>query len=168
MKTLVASEDLSQRQQHNAISSQLSDVLWRIYYENGGPDIMFKGAVQLGARAEERIVPVEDVHFSHDSISPTFGTGEHAGAEVTDLVTALDEAQVDPLDPRLRLHVVVFKGLLFSLNNRRLFALKEHQRTRRPGQTVRVHVQVFALDPITAKFALSCTTTTDGQSVVVR
>lgn len=149
-------------------SRHLVETLWRVYYENGGPEVMFGGKKPHTAPSEEAVVLVDKVRFSHNRISSTFGSGNHHGASLETLVEDLDAGRVRPqIDAFLQLSVVLFDGQFVSLNNRRLYALHEHQRhSRLSGKPdVYVRVRILCLDPVTAKFVLSYTTANGGTRV---
>lgn len=166
MKRLRAAAQAQVAEHHDFGPSSISDTLWRIYYENDGPGIMFNGSTHhLMSAPEVRAVPVDSVRFSHNEIRTQFANGEHSGANVTDLIADLDAGRVDPCDSRLQLKVVRYHGELVSINNRRLFALREHQKTRKAGHTVFISVLILPLCPVTAKFVLSYTTMNGGMTV---
>lgn len=74
------------------------------------------------------LVPVDDVYFSQDSISGVFSGGDHAGRSLNSLVEDLLSGAVSKCDEHMILDVVYYSGCLRSLNNRRLWCLKEHAR----------------------------------------
>ena len=59
-------------------------------------------------------------------------------------------------DEFLTLRVWRFNNRLYSQNNRRLWALKEHQR-RTPHRTIRVWIDEMAMPPEISKFFSSMT-----------
>eukprot|EP00929_Paragymnodinium_shiwhaense_P042400 TRINITY_DN21953_c1_g1_i1.p1 TRINITY_DN21953_c1_g1~~TRINITY_DN21953_c1_g1_i1.p1 ORF type:complete len:651 (+),score=108.13 TRINITY_DN21953_c1_g1_i1:96-2048(+) len=72
--------------------------------------------------------PVRDVHFTHDSIGARFRHGVGRGEDIEELVQDLRNGRVDPLQNQdLVLETVCYQGRLHSLNNRRLWALQQHQ-----------------------------------------
>lgn len=147
---------------------RLLEVLWRVYYESGGPKVVYGHSNAPGqGPVEEVSIPVQCIYFSHDQISDIFTNGEHAGASVSALINDLNSGTVDPSDARLRLTLVRFNGELVSLNNRRLYALREHQRQKSGAMVVRARVRVLPLDPVTAKFVLAYTTRNGGADVAV-
>eukprot|EP00927_Polykrikos_kofoidii_P024392 TRINITY_DN22196_c0_g1_i1.p1 TRINITY_DN22196_c0_g1~~TRINITY_DN22196_c0_g1_i1.p1 ORF type:complete len:1475 (+),score=348.70 TRINITY_DN22196_c0_g1_i1:86-4426(+) len=138
-------------------------LLQKIFRENDGPRI-FDGEPRNLADAEELTVCVDDVRFTHDKISKTFAHGPQAGQMVTDLIASLRDGDVHPLrTPSLVLTVARFSGALWSLNNRRLFALKEYASNM--SDPVMIKVRAFTLCPITAKFLMSFSTDCEGTSV---
>eukprot|EP00928_Gymnodinium_smaydae_P091907 TRINITY_DN7566_c0_g1_i1.p1 TRINITY_DN7566_c0_g1~~TRINITY_DN7566_c0_g1_i1.p1 ORF type:complete len:478 (-),score=61.02 TRINITY_DN7566_c0_g1_i1:101-1534(-) len=123
----------------------------------------------------EEIVEARSVGFTHDTIRPVFGDGR----SVQHMVEDLGAGRLDPrTHSNLVLDVVRFKNGLRSLNNRRLWALREHQRRltrsesrkghRRQAKPVMIRVRVFDLCPLTAKFFLSNTSCTCGESVEIQ
>ncbi|CAK0904897.1 unnamed protein product [Prorocentrum cordatum] len=112
-------------------------------------------------------VDVSLLRFTHDTISRVFAHGSQRGREVTTLVDDLVAGRVCANgDERLRLQTVTFNGHLYSLNNRRLWALKEFARRR--GGPVGITVRVFDMCPMTAKFFLSHSTRNQGRSCALR
>mmetsp|Transcript_96793 Transcript_96793/g.273512 ORF Transcript_96793/g.273512 Transcript_96793/m.273512 type:complete len:797 (+) Transcript_96793:175-2565(+) len=77
---------------------------------------------------EERVVPVRCVRFTHSAISVRFLHGAAKGSDLETLVEDLRHGRVDPLvEEGLVLECVTYRGALHSLNNRRLWALQQHQ-----------------------------------------
>ncbi|CAE8713082.1 unnamed protein product [Polarella glacialis] len=116
-------------------------------------------------------VPVSEVLFTHKSIAAVFRHG-HVGEDVEALVNDLRNGLVDPLAHEdLLLDVVRYRGRLHSLNNRRLWALQQHQLLLLNTDAV-VYVQVRVLPwskPRTlTRFLLAFDACTDGESVRVR
>ena len=122
-------------------------------------------------------VTVDSVFFTHSSISTTFGHGPHRGQPIellyADLCgTRIEPSEIPPLD------IVSFHGKLRSLRNRRLCCLKRYQRLRPdllwvrgriwPWLAVRLTTGVDGNRPVFAKFWTANTTTTDGESIVIR
>merc|ERR1719223_2683948 len=104
---------------------------------------------------EDRVLPIEEVFFSHYKISNVFGSGAHRGQPIESLVNSLQSGSVQSTD--LLLKAVLFQGRVHSVNNRRLWALKEFQQ-RFPEQNVKVSVRIYKPDATTAKFILSYST----------
>ena len=92
---------------------------------------------------QELVLSVEEVGFTHDSISTAFRQGSAAGKAVECLVEDLRWGRVDPLrDQDLLIEAVCHKGRFLSLNNRRLWALKQHKILHAASE-VRVRVRVL-------------------------
>ena len=98
---------------------------------------------------------------------------------ITTLVQALKTRQVHPRKPPFVLNVVRFKGSLFSLNNRRLWCLKEYYEGLYdadcvPPSFVMVYVWplasgvLFEGREIIPRFFDALTTSDDGRTVIVR
>lgn len=152
---------------------EVVEILWRIFYENGGPQALY-GNVQHRADGWEELVPLDRLFFTHANISPTFSHGDKRGLPIRSLVDDLERGLVDmERDERLRLEVVHYDNRLYSLCNRRLFAFKHYQailrqRHRDHSVQVRAWVRYRRLEPITAKFVLAFTTKCRGESVELR
>eukprot|EP00928_Gymnodinium_smaydae_P067995 TRINITY_DN5103_c0_g1_i1.p1 TRINITY_DN5103_c0_g1~~TRINITY_DN5103_c0_g1_i1.p1 ORF type:complete len:1273 (-),score=147.61 TRINITY_DN5103_c0_g1_i1:140-3658(-) len=121
------------------------------------------------------VVEVTSVGFTHDTIAQKFRDGRF----VHEMVEDLEAGRLDPrTHANLLLDVVRYKNGLRSLNNRRLWALQEHQRqqtssssrksSRRLPKPVMIRARIFDLCPITARFMLSNTTCTGGTSIDIR
>eukprot|EP00440_Ansanella_granifera_P056267 gb/GFBE01060985.1/.p1 GENE.gb/GFBE01060985.1/~~gb/GFBE01060985.1/.p1 ORF type:complete len:198 (+),score=24.72 gb/GFBE01060985.1/:1-594(+) len=138
----------------------------KVYLENGGSAIM-KGHAQRALWEETRYVLASELRFTHHRISPQFCCGQHRGQPLRMLVEALDRGDVTPQD--LCMLGVPFKGRIHVLNNRRLKAFQEHEQHRIASGAgpVVVPILVFSLCPMTAKFILSYSTTSDGMYVDV-
>ncbi|CAJ1358846.1 unnamed protein product [Effrenium voratum] len=101
---------------------------------------------------KEKTMPVDEVFFTHGQVSPQFRNG----GSLTQLLGDLRRGRLLPqTDPRLRLDVVKLAKVR-SVNNRRLWVLKEFQqelRRHRPkSDTVKVAVRLHPLCKGTAKF----------------
>mmetsp|Transcript_13023 Transcript_13023/g.30425 ORF Transcript_13023/g.30425 Transcript_13023/m.30425 type:complete len:449 (+) Transcript_13023:700-2046(+) len=122
--------------------------------------------------AEERTLPVQEVSFTHKSISTRFLHGEAAGQDVETLVEDLRRGRVDPLTHGdLVIDAVRYAGKIHSLNNRRLWALQQHQLLLlADGVDVKVRVRILPwTEPTTQKRFLSAfTSTSDGDTVACR
>ena len=94
--------------------------------------------------------PVKTVSFTHARVSPEFKNG----LSLTKLLGDLRRGRVNPaVDSRLQLDVCQLRGKMRSLNNRRLWVLKEFQREQdEKGCEVCVSVNVHPLCRGTAKF----------------
>ena len=115
-------------------------------------------------------VPVDDVLFTHDAISARFSHGVYAGQRLHKLIDDLDSGQVDPgLNDDLILQAVQIGSRYYSLNNRHLYALREHQANcRSTGFVVDARLHVFELClhcvQVTSRFLLAYSTTNgDGR-----
>eukprot|EP00927_Polykrikos_kofoidii_P065119 TRINITY_DN60910_c0_g1_i1.p1 TRINITY_DN60910_c0_g1~~TRINITY_DN60910_c0_g1_i1.p1 ORF type:complete len:692 (+),score=117.95 TRINITY_DN60910_c0_g1_i1:125-2077(+) len=149
----------------------LCALLTRVYWKSGGPSLL-ESLPPAGTAAFEALTArrapkwtranVTNVRFTHASVAACFQNGVHAGEPVSSLVDALEHGKTKPDD--VPLACIQFEGTLFSLFNERLFALREFAarvETRGRG-TITVPVFVAEADPLTAKFALSFTTETEG------
>ena len=125
--------------------------------------------------SSRRIVPVDEIRFIQDTIGETFKDGRF----LKDLIAALIHGEVHPLkDEFLCLDVVLYRGRLRSMNNRRLYCLKEFQRLRlgtrgnnakfKGTGRVEVHVNVIRFDPMVEAFIEAMTRKKGGASVRVR
>jgi len=135
-----------------------SATIWKqIYYSAGYWD----------RKGEVCLVAVNDVYFTHSEISRRFGSGAHEGLPIETLVDALERGAVNSED--LVLLAGRHNGRLYSINNRRLWALRKFQESRPKGEVVKVGVQVpRPLCPFTAKFIGAYSTTNNGESVRLR
>lgn len=109
--------------------------------------------------SSRRIVPVDEIRFTHDTISETFKDGRFLEELIADLI----HGEVHPLkDEFLCLEVVLYRGRLHSMNNRRLHCLKEFQRLRLESKgnnakfkgtgRVEMQVNVTRFDPMVEAF----------------
>mmetsp|Transcript_24355 Transcript_24355/g.69192 ORF Transcript_24355/g.69192 Transcript_24355/m.69192 type:complete len:533 (+) Transcript_24355:118-1716(+) len=88
-------------------------------------------------------VPARMLHFTHGSISTYFRHGRTVG-DLECLVEDLRAGRVDLLScPDLVLDVIDFRGKLFSLNNRRLWAIQQYELTRPDDDVVCVCVRLL-------------------------
>jgi len=107
--------------------------------------IRVTGAVGKACRVNDRSVPVSDVRFTHSSISTRFLHGAASGTDLESLVEDLRVGRVDPLTHEdLVLRAVLFKGRIHSLDNRRLWALQQHQLLL-PSRAADVQVRIRIL-----------------------
>merc|ERR1711862_581315 len=77
-----------------------------------------------------RVASVRDLRFSHDSIRSHFSDGR----SFKELIGELMRGEIDPLQDepfRAGLQVWRFRGKNICRNNRRLYCLKQFQRSRR-------------------------------------
>ena len=118
---------------------------------------------------QELVLPVEKVGFTHDSISTAFRQGTAAGRDVECLVEDLRWGRANPLEHQdLVIDAVCHKGRILSLNNRRLWALKQHK-TLHAKSDVRVRVQVLPWnDSTVARFLQAFTSQSEGNSIACR
>jgi len=153
-------------------TNTLKSILKRIYIQQGGPELL-QDLPSEGCQAFESLVArrapkwinvrVEEIRFTHGRISEFFRHGSYEGESVYCLVQKLKDGLV--VASQIPLLCVRAFGVLFSLFNRSLFALREFgAQTARP---VYVSVLVLEADPITAKFVLSLTTNSEGNFVLV-
>ena len=141
-------------------TDRLRAALTQIFRETNGPMIFERDEPR---RVEDRVkvLPLASIKYTHDRIARKFCHGPHQGQPIEKLVMDIVEGRVDPMrEPRLCIKVVSFAGKLWSLNNRRLHALKT-------ADVSHVRARVYDLDPITAKFLLAYSTTSDGDDVQV-
>ncbi|CAE7209532.1 EO [Symbiodinium sp. CCMP2592] len=108
------------------------------------------------------VVDAASIRFTHDSVSRWFKDGR----ALQSLVWAIFNREVDPAThPNMALSVVRFEGVIYSLNNRRLWCFKEAARWC--GQ-VMVKVKYQTLDRLTVQFILAMTSTNSGTRVTLR
>ena len=89
----------------------------------------------------EMYLNVSDLEYTQRGIKDEFGGGMDKGHSLHDLIDDLDEGRVDPCrDLRLD-EVVPFQGRYYSLNNRRLYCLKQHQQNVDWNVQVKCHVR---------------------------
>jgi len=123
-------------------------------------------------REEARVVPVDEIRYTHDWISTHFKDGRTIASLVEELAAGL----ADPLQtPELQLDVVQFEGALWSIRNRRLHALKEYQEyLRQQGLATQVQVLAHVICQINGpraalyKFLECLSTQVEGRFVEVR
>ena len=124
-----------------------------------------------------KVVRVDDVRHTHDSISRKFKDGQ----SFADLINDLNHDRLDPLrESFLKLEVVEWPGQgLFALNNRRLFCLKRHQEDIRRNLKMCARVRTLpdsfvkmTQDPLTwplcEKFIKAYDSRSAGCSIMVR
>jgi len=124
-----------------------------------------------GERREEnpnkflKTVPVSSVLFTHDCIAGQFGDGK----TFPPLIEGLQKGEINSLcHDFLVLNAVEVDGKLYSLDNRRLYCLKEYQKLQK-DQVVSVRLKVTRnTDPAIAMFLQKLTTNNGGYSVRVR
>lgn len=146
---------------HPCSEDRMQSVLTKIFKETNGPQIFENDNVARQITDQDQVLEVDSVKYTHDRISRRFKHGPHAGEPIERLVRDIAEGRVNPLtEPRLRLKVVRHGSQYYSLNNRRLHALKEARATH-------LSARVYDMDPITAKFLMAFSTTSDGDDVQV-
>ncbi|CAK0833418.1 unnamed protein product [Prorocentrum cordatum] len=94
---------------------------------------------------------VSQVFFTQGDISPKFG----AGGSFATLIGHLLQGKITLRDPRLELMVVRLGGRYRSLNNRRLYNLKQFQKDCCPHEDIKVPARVYKLCRVTARVILS-------------
>lgn len=115
-------------------------------------------------RAEPVTLPLDEVLFSHDTVSDHFKDGRPISALTDEL--CLGRASLEST-PELVLDVVRFEGQYWTLRNRRLYAIKQFQREVRmrfnPLFPANVRVQILDLyhGPVLFKF-IDCFSTQNG------
>jgi len=123
-----------------------------------------------GLRSHVEVVKVSEVTYTQDSISPRF----RCGRPLEVLISALDrrDPACDPLTAEFMIldavHVRGSDGRLAfrSLDNRRLYCLKQHQQRRNgKGRPVYVRLRVQEVPPAVVKLWRRCASL---ESVVVR
>lgn len=126
-----------------------------------------RGALAQRFITQEVLLTSEVVAFTHDTISPRFSNGPHCGVPVTRLAEALCAGLVDPLqDPSLLLEGVFFHGKYRSLNNRRLWCLRQaHCPVRLRVLPIVPWVRTATGRPVDEKFFEANSTADDGYSV---
>lgn len=122
---------------------------------------------------QELRIPVRSLHFTQYSICRKFRQGEGAGRDLEALVEDLRKGHVDPLThDDLLLEAVCYHGKLYCLNNRRLWALQQHQLMLISDDVeveVRVNVLPWSSGSRTLKrFSTYFDTQTDGKEIICR
>lgn len=100
-------------------------------------DLPFRrGNAQIGD-AKVKIVPLEDLYFTHDSIANRFRDGK----TLQRLIDELCSGHVDPMNAKfLILEAYNVQGKLMTMNNRRLYCLQQFQ--KRTDRKVFIRVRV--------------------------
>ncbi|CAK0888039.1 unnamed protein product [Prorocentrum cordatum] len=159
----------------------LARTLGRVYMEHRGPEVIeawrerLQGGAAHGPAPDCGVGPsppelehllVNEVRFTHASVSRRFRHGPHRGKEIVSLAAALEsgDATVDDVP----LVCVRLADKTYSLFNRRLYGLREYASRRPPGEDVRVPAWVFKADPVTAKFVIAFTSQCDGAKAFLR
>merc|ERR1719296_381448 len=103
-------------------------------------------------------VPLDEVYFTHDDVSDLFRDGR----PLDDTIDELFNKKCDPFDSQFQLDVVRHEEKLWSLRNRRLYCLKQHQEKLReralmrqmPPPSVKIRVYILSLEygAVLAKF----------------
>jgi len=110
-------------------------------------------------------VKVDDVRFTHNDVRECFGDGRKLGELIDDLMSGV----VSPLrDDFMVLECVWANKKWRSLNNRRLFCLKEFQKLSGKKVMCKIKVSRVINDPVLNKFMRSNSTKNGGASVVIR
>eukprot|EP00397_Hematodinium_sp_SG-2012_P000604 GEMP01000605.1.p1 GENE.GEMP01000605.1~~GEMP01000605.1.p1 ORF type:complete len:1845 (+),score=340.38 GEMP01000605.1:31-5535(+) len=105
-------------------------------------------------------VSIDEVFYTQHSISSTFGSGLHAGKPLDTLVEDLLIGVTQP--EFLELSGAKFRNRIFSLNNRRLYCLKQYQNMT--GGKTFINIKLQPLDAFTARFISGFSTADDGAS----
>lgn len=143
-------------------AARCKSLLMQIYKMSEGYTICHK--ITDDGLGEPGVARVAELRYTHDNISGRFAHGNHAGQSVESLIEALERDS--SIISVLGLYVVRFNGHLHSLNNRRLYALKEHQR-RCKKDNLEVPVRIITPCAATAKFVLAFSSENDGRAVSV-
>jgi len=144
--------------------AHLWKVLRRIFVSGEGPRLMNRSYSWDGWKNE--CVPVCDLRYTHRCISSSFRQGGHCGRPLSNLVRDLARGAVAAED--FELIAVRFEDKLYSLNNRRLWCLKEHDRGTLKVKVPVLVYEVTAESALVAKFALAFDSQCDGKHVKVR
>lgn len=128
--------------------------------------------VAAACDVEECRVPVQSLHFTHDSICRVYRHGPEAGSDLEALVEDLRMGRVDPLAcESLVLEVVRYQGRFYSLNNRRLWALQQHQLLLTSQNAVvlaSVRLLPWTARDILKRFSKAFDTNLDGEAIRCR
>eukprot|EP00746_Dinoflagellata_sp_MGD_P066773 gnl/MRDRNA2_/MRDRNA2_276210_c0_seq1.p1 gnl/MRDRNA2_/MRDRNA2_276210_c0~~gnl/MRDRNA2_/MRDRNA2_276210_c0_seq1.p1 ORF type:complete len:208 (+),score=53.61 gnl/MRDRNA2_/MRDRNA2_276210_c0_seq1:43-624(+) len=96
----------------------------------------------------EAIIPCEEIFFTQSSCSRRFSDGRR----LEDTISELVDGTIDPLKhPKFVLHVIKRDGKLHSVDNRRLYCLKEFQKKVIPSKVL-VKVIIHFWDPAFDRF----------------
>jgi len=114
-----------------------------------------------GGRKTER-VHVAKIHFSQNSIGSFFKCGK----SISSTLEELQEGKVTTEEKFFKIEVVMFDDKYYTINNRRLWCLKEYQKTL--SSRLEVQVKMIAMDPAIAAFFRNFTTTNGGTEVEIR
>lgn len=138
------------------------EVLNTTYVRGHGREIL-EGSLErnLGA-AEQQLLPVDKIRYSHSHISSQFRNGPHSGNPISTLADALEYGKVQV--EGMVMFGAMLGDMVVTFNNRRLWALKEFQR-RCPGRVVKAPIRIFQLCPVTAKFVMAYSSSNQGFSV---
>ena len=127
--------------------------------------------VQSACAVEECILPVQGISFTHSSISTRFLHGTAAGKDVETLVEDLRRGRVDPMShPDLVIDAVRYGGRVHSLNNRRLWALQQHELLLLHELEVKACVRIlpWTQESTVKRFLRAFTSFSDGETVACR
>ena len=133
-----------------------------ICVHNAGPELpcgdYIDEVVQLTVHGARRVkwVDPSTVRFTHDSVSPTFSTGE----DVFDVIRKLKNGDKLPDEfPPIRIHLR--DGKWYTLDNRRLYVMKE-------AGVSKIKTVVATAEEVAKEWDSKFTTENDGCSVRVR
>eukprot|EP00435_Cladocopium_sp_Y103_P067683 s868_g30.t1 len=98
-------------------------------------DSLLAGCVNASESAGEhgstKVLPVDELLYSQDSISPHFSDKR----PLKELIDQLNAWELDPMKAGfLCLDVMEINGKVYSVDNRRLYCLKQHQASAQPWQ----------------------------------
>eukprot|EP00435_Cladocopium_sp_Y103_P073118 s111_g42.t1 len=156
---------------HLKTDPAVMEILWRIFYENRGPQVLYSPGLPEKQMPYDDWVFIDKIFYTHENIATTFSHGKYSGHDIQSLAEELYHGRVRLDDPSLRLEVVRYEMRVHSLCNRRLYAFKCYQdRMRQANLKARFQVPVrfWPLDPVTAKFVLAYTTTCSGSTIQLR
>lgn len=156
---------------HLKTDPAVMEILWRIFYENRGPQVLYSPDLPEKQMPYDDWVFIDTIFYTHENIATTFSHGSYSGHDIQSLAEELYHGRVRLDDPSLRLEVVRYEMRVHSLCNRRLYAFKCYQdRVRQisPKARFQVPVRFWPLDPVTAKFVLAYTTTCRGSTIQLR
>lgn len=119
---------------------------------------------QSDAEKFVKIVPVADVLFTHDSICAQFQDGKTFPA----LIQGLQSGEIVSLrEGFLTLEAIEFDNKIFTMDNRRLYCLKEFQKGMSEKVMVKLKVTRFVSKEL-REFLTKLTTVTAGSGIRVR
>lgn len=142
--------------------------------------IRMRGHGRLAAQVkeelpEEKSLEVNKLFFSQKECSPIFKGGPYAGRPLEDCIKDLKARRIDPeRDEWMTLDVmkdVENTGKLISVDNRRLFCLKEYQtylHQNEPGKIVYVKVRLWQWTKTHKRYLDHLDTTNGGETIHVR
>lgn len=140
----------------------------RNHFRKVAEDVLHEGEhLRAGADFQRKKMRVNEVFFTHGEVSAQFRNG----GTLTQLLGDLRRGRVLPtMDDRLRLDVFKLNGKVRSVNNRRLWVLKEFQaELEKTSDPVEVAVNLHPLCKGTAKFIMEfCEDLMSAESMEVR